>query len=119
MNRKMGATKESVVFSIGMMLWECLTLQIPFGEYEAEVAGKKIVNGVRPEIGMAEESTLGEVSKNCMLQTPSERPSLVTLKREFIQRFPAGAVVMTISDAVDVEDETDDCEESNNSSLEE
>ncbi|KAH7824440.1 uncharacterized protein MONOS_17479 [Monocercomonoides exilis] len=24
-----------------MMLWECLTLQIPFGEYEAEIAGEK------------------------------------------------------------------------------
>ncbi|KAH7831453.1 uncharacterized protein MONOS_16964 [Monocercomonoides exilis] len=44
-NNKFGATKESVVFSIGMMLWECLTLKIPFGEYEAEVAGQKIVNG--------------------------------------------------------------------------
>ncbi|KAH7824441.1 uncharacterized protein MONOS_15105 [Monocercomonoides exilis] len=40
-NKKMGATKESVAFSIGMMLWECLTLQIPFGEYEAEIAGEK------------------------------------------------------------------------------
>ncbi|KAH7816665.1 uncharacterized protein MONOS_2949 [Monocercomonoides exilis] len=38
-NKKMGATKESVSFSIGMMLWECMTLQIPFGEYPAEVAG--------------------------------------------------------------------------------
>ncbi|KAH7829094.1 uncharacterized protein MONOS_9477 [Monocercomonoides exilis] len=35
-NNKFGATKESVVFSIGMMLWECLTLQIPFGKHEAE-----------------------------------------------------------------------------------
>ncbi|KAH7824084.1 uncharacterized protein MONOS_1711 [Monocercomonoides exilis] len=117
MNKNMGATKSSVSFSIGIMLWECLTLQIPFGEYEAEVAGKKIVNGERPEMGMAEESTLGGVLKNCMLQTPSERPSLVILKREFIQRFPAGAVVMTVSDAVDIDDETGDCEESNFSSL--
>ncbi|KAH7822334.1 uncharacterized protein MONOS_12366 [Monocercomonoides exilis] len=46
-NKKMGATKKSVVFSIGMMLWECLTLNIPFGEYEVEVAGQKIVNGGR------------------------------------------------------------------------
>ncbi|KAH7827526.1 uncharacterized protein MONOS_2996 [Monocercomonoides exilis] len=38
-NKKMGATKESVSFSIGMMLWECLTLKIPFWEFEAEVAG--------------------------------------------------------------------------------
>ncbi|KAH7827548.1 uncharacterized protein MONOS_5642 [Monocercomonoides exilis] len=32
-NKKMGATKESVAFSIGMMLWECLTLKIPFWEF--------------------------------------------------------------------------------------
>ncbi|KAH7826368.1 uncharacterized protein MONOS_12611 [Monocercomonoides exilis] len=31
-NKKMGATKESVAFSIGMMLLECLTLKVPFGE---------------------------------------------------------------------------------------
>eukprot|EP00770_Monocercomonoides_exilis_P015998 MONOS_15949.1-p1 / transcript=MONOS_15949.1 / gene=MONOS_15949 / organism=Monocercomonoides_exilis_PA203 / gene_product=unspecified product / transcript_product=unspecified product / location=Mono_scaffold01421:5878-9681(-) / protein_length=1176 / sequence_SO=supercontig / SO=protein_coding / is_pseudo=false len=48
-NKKMGATKKSVVFSIGMMLWECLTLDIPFGEYEGEVAGQKIVNGERSD----------------------------------------------------------------------
>ncbi|KAH7822880.1 uncharacterized protein MONOS_11564 [Monocercomonoides exilis] len=48
MNKKMRATKESVSFSIGMMLWECLTLQIPFGEYEAVTAGQKIVNRERP-----------------------------------------------------------------------
>eukprot|EP00770_Monocercomonoides_exilis_P015454 MONOS_15404.1-p1 / transcript=MONOS_15404.1 / gene=MONOS_15404 / organism=Monocercomonoides_exilis_PA203 / gene_product=unspecified product / transcript_product=unspecified product / location=Mono_scaffold01222:6545-14473(+) / protein_length=2340 / sequence_SO=supercontig / SO=protein_coding / is_pseudo=false len=41
-NKKMEATKESVSFSTGMMLWECLTLQIPFGEYEAVTAGQKI-----------------------------------------------------------------------------
>ncbi|KAH7823882.1 uncharacterized protein MONOS_1080 [Monocercomonoides exilis] len=43
-NKKLGATKESVVFSTGMMLWEFLTLQIPFGEYEAEIAAQKVVN---------------------------------------------------------------------------
>ncbi|KAH7832034.1 uncharacterized protein MONOS_411 [Monocercomonoides exilis] len=116
-NKKMEAAKESVAFSIGMMLWECLTLEIPFGEFEAEISGDKITKGERPAMGMVEESTLGDISKNCMLQTPSERPSLVMLKREFIQQFPAGAVVMTISDAVNIEDETGDCEESNISSL--
>ncbi|KAH7829131.1 uncharacterized protein MONOS_14222 [Monocercomonoides exilis] len=35
-NRKMMTTKEWVVFSIGMMLWEFLTLRIPFGKFEAE-----------------------------------------------------------------------------------
>ncbi|KAH7815352.1 uncharacterized protein MONOS_9330 [Monocercomonoides exilis] len=44
-NKKMGATKETVSFSIGMMVWECLTLEIPFGDFEAETVGEKIKNG--------------------------------------------------------------------------
>ncbi|KAH7829807.1 uncharacterized protein MONOS_3350 [Monocercomonoides exilis] len=50
MNRKMGATKESVVFSIGMMLWECLTLQIQFGENEVNMKRKKIATRKRQKI---------------------------------------------------------------------
>ncbi|KAH7821018.1 uncharacterized protein MONOS_14678 [Monocercomonoides exilis] len=103
MNKKMGATKESVVFSIGMMVWECLTLQIPFGEYEAEVAGQKIVNGERPDAVRVRESTLYRFVSLCFSQQMEERPDLVEAKREFIQRFPQGAAVLTISDAVDYE----------------
>ncbi|KAH7821203.1 uncharacterized protein MONOS_12746 [Monocercomonoides exilis] len=100
MNKKMGATKESVVFSIGMMLWECLTLQIPFGEYEGEVAGQKIVNGERPGMGEAEQSSYLGLVKKCVSQDWRERGSLTELKREFIQRFPAGSLIMTMTDAL-------------------
>ncbi|KAH7818147.1 uncharacterized protein MONOS_3945 [Monocercomonoides exilis] len=101
MNKKMGAAKESVAFSIGMMLWECLTLEIPFGEYEAAIAGDKIVRGERPKMG-DEHSSLEEVVKECLSAEPSERHSLPSLKREFIQRFPAGTAMITMSDAIDV-----------------
>ncbi|KAH7829562.1 uncharacterized protein MONOS_7202 [Monocercomonoides exilis] len=60
MKKKMGATKESVSFSIGMMLWECLTLDVPFGEYEADVAGQKIVNGERSNLEAIQKKTLKE-----------------------------------------------------------
>ncbi|KAH7830430.1 uncharacterized protein MONOS_10574 [Monocercomonoides exilis] len=101
MNKKMGATKESVVFSIGMMLWECLTLQIPFGEYEAEVAGQKIVNGERPSVEGVMESDLAEAVEGCWAGESEARLSVVELKRVFIQHFPKEAVVMTVSDAID------------------
>ncbi|KAH7829936.1 uncharacterized protein MONOS_5990 [Monocercomonoides exilis] len=103
MNKKMGATKESVSFSIGMMLWECLTLKIPFGEYEAEVAGQKIVNGERPMLDGVMQTPLVEIIKNCLSNHVSRRPSLKDLKRVFIQRFPESAQVLTMSDAVDYE----------------
>eukprot|EP00770_Monocercomonoides_exilis_P013299 MONOS_13246.1-p1 / transcript=MONOS_13246.1 / gene=MONOS_13246 / organism=Monocercomonoides_exilis_PA203 / gene_product=unspecified product / transcript_product=unspecified product / location=Mono_scaffold00796:28207-29043(-) / protein_length=278 / sequence_SO=supercontig / SO=protein_coding / is_pseudo=false len=100
MNKKMGATKESVAFSIGMMLWECLTLNIPFGEYEAEVAGQKIVNGERPFMGIAEKNPFSGCILSCLDSNAPARPTLISLKREFIQRFPAGAAVLTMSDAI-------------------
>ncbi|KAH7818649.1 uncharacterized protein MONOS_2347 [Monocercomonoides exilis] len=114
MNKKMGATKESVVFSIGMMLWECLTLQIPFGEFEAEVAGQKIVNGERSK-NEANNGIMSTLIDQCVSAVPEQRPSLIGLKREFIQRFPAGAVIMTVSDAVDVEEDTNELKDVNGS----
>ncbi|KAH7816753.1 uncharacterized protein MONOS_8940 [Monocercomonoides exilis] len=103
MSKKMGATKESVEFSIGMMLWECLALQIPFGEYPAEVAGQKIANGERPNMeGINTESELIDVAKRATSMNWQERPTLGELKREFIQRFPAGAAILTMSDAIDL-----------------
>ncbi|KAH7824916.1 putative Protein tyrosine and serine/threonine kinase [Monocercomonoides exilis] len=112
MNRKMGATKKSVVFSIGMMLWECLTLQIPFGDYDAAVAGDKIVNGERPTVQSLGECSLKEAICKCWQGEPNERMSLVDLKREFVQRFPPGALIMTISDAVDYGESEDGEKES-------
>ncbi|KAH7825765.1 uncharacterized protein MONOS_9733 [Monocercomonoides exilis] len=107
MSKKMGATKESVAFSIGMMLWECLTLQIPFGEYEAEVAGQKILNGERPNIEILSSSSFVGVIQSCVSEDVSKRLKLTVLKREFIQRFPKDALIFTISDAIDLDEETE------------
>ncbi|KAH7818389.1 uncharacterized protein MONOS_13421 [Monocercomonoides exilis] len=100
MNKKLGATKSSVAFSIGMMLWECLTLQIPFGDFEGEVAGQKIVNGERPNMKKVEGSRLkGMVETSVLAQMP-DRMSLSEMKREFIGLFPANAAILTASDAL-------------------
>ncbi|KAH7815724.1 uncharacterized protein MONOS_91 [Monocercomonoides exilis] len=99
-NKKMGATKESVAFSIGMMLWECLTLQVPFGEYEAVIVGEKIVNGERPKLELAEESGLFGVMQSCLSAKVEGRPTLIELKRTFFRQFPDEAMVMTMTDAL-------------------
>ncbi|KAH7821031.1 uncharacterized protein MONOS_11273 [Monocercomonoides exilis] len=110
MNKKMRATKESVSFSIGMMLWECLTLEIPFDEYEGDIAGQKIVSHERPNISAVMESNFFEIIRACLSAQPEDRPSLASLKREFIQRFPPGAAMLTISDAIDLEETIEDGE---------
>ncbi|KAH7827731.1 uncharacterized protein MONOS_3915 [Monocercomonoides exilis] len=100
MNKKMGATKESVAFSIGMMVWECLTLDIPFGEYEAEVAGDKISKGERPNAEKIRGSELYELVWSSMGKDWNDRPTLSEMKREFYGHFPEGAVIATMSDAI-------------------
>ncbi|KAH7825127.1 uncharacterized protein MONOS_1496 [Monocercomonoides exilis] len=107
MNRKMGATKKSVVFSIGMMLWECLTLEIPFGEYPAEVAGQKIANGERPDVAKAGSPDGVKAIIACLSMDQHTRPTLTDLKRAFISHFPAGCAVLTVSDAIGLEETTD------------
>ncbi|KAH7819485.1 uncharacterized protein MONOS_12160 [Monocercomonoides exilis] len=109
-NKKMGATKESVVFSIGMMLWECLTLQIPFGEYDGEGAGQKIVDGERPALEELQANSYFETIKSCISSSAEDRPSLMQLKREFIKRFPAEMVIVTMSDAIELEESSEEKE---------
>ncbi|KAH7822036.1 uncharacterized protein MONOS_7329 [Monocercomonoides exilis] len=106
-NKKMGATKESVAFSIGMMLWECLTLDVPFGEYEAEVAGQKIVNGERPNLEHVKKSNYLEFIRISLSENQTDRPTLFGMKREFITHFPANAVILTITDAICDENSSD------------
>ncbi|KAH7820701.1 uncharacterized protein MONOS_2095 [Monocercomonoides exilis] len=107
-NKKMGATKESVAFSIGMMLWECLTLDIPFGEYEAVIAGDKITKGERPSCDAIQRSKHLPAIVSCTSGNSGDRPTLFDLKRHFIKCFPANAVLITISDAIIDEEESDD-----------
>ncbi|KAH7816815.1 uncharacterized protein MONOS_1587 [Monocercomonoides exilis] len=102
------ATKKTVVFSIGMMLWECLTLQIPFGEYPAEVAGQKIVNGERPDCGSISGSGLCSVVKAMLSREGAHRPSLEMLKREYIKWVPGSASMLTVSDAIGAYDYSDE-----------
>ncbi|KAH7817235.1 uncharacterized protein MONOS_13498 [Monocercomonoides exilis] len=104
-NKKMGAKKKAVVFSIGMMLWECVTLKIPFGEYEAVVAGQKILNGERPNCSKA-SSSYDEVILAALSEDKKARPTLIGMKREFFQHFPAGAVIFTVSDAITYDEDS-------------
>ncbi|KAH7817166.1 uncharacterized protein MONOS_12970 [Monocercomonoides exilis] len=106
--RKKHATKKTVVFSVGMMVWECLTLDVPFGEYEAEAAGDKMVNGERPGVGKITESRLLGLVKGCWKADSGERPTLPGVTRKCFEFFPAGATVVTMSDAVGCEGGSED-----------
>jgi hypothetical protein len=42
--------EESLVFSLGSLLYSCLTGIIPFNESDAKTAGNLIISGKRPSI---------------------------------------------------------------------
>ncbi|KAH7831278.1 uncharacterized protein MONOS_11209 [Monocercomonoides exilis] len=115
MNRKMGATEKSVAFSIGMMLWECVTLEIPFGEYEGEVAGQKIADGEKPDERGIEESGLKNVVNACLSAEASKRPTLTEVKKELVGLFPSGTFVVTMTDAIILEESSEELEENDKS----
>ncbi|KAH7831421.1 uncharacterized protein MONOS_5391 [Monocercomonoides exilis] len=111
MNRKMGATEKSVAFSIGMMLWECVTLEIPFGEYEGEVAGQKIADGEKPDERGIEESMMKNVVDACLSSEASKRPTLTEVKKELVGLFPDGIFVVTMTDAIMLEESSEEQDE--------
>ncbi|KAH7820544.1 uncharacterized protein MONOS_13893 [Monocercomonoides exilis] len=111
MNRKMGATEKSVAFSIGMMLWECVTLEIPFEEYEGEVAGQKIVDGKKPDEMGIEESIVKRVVDECLSSEASKRPTLTEVKKELVGMFPGGTFIVTMTDAIMLEESSEESEE--------
>ncbi|KAH7825325.1 uncharacterized protein MONOS_587 [Monocercomonoides exilis] len=102
---KSQGSKKTVVFSIGMMLWECVTLKIPFGEYEAVVAGQKILNGERPNCSKV-SSSYDEVILAALSEDKKARPTLIGMKREFFQHFPSGTVIFTVSDAITYDEDS-------------
>ncbi|KAH7827814.1 uncharacterized protein MONOS_12979 [Monocercomonoides exilis] len=111
MNRKMGATEKSVAFSIGMMLWECVTLEIPFGEYEGEVAGQKIADGEKPDERGIEESGLRNVVDACLSAEASKRPTLTEVKKELVGLFPDRTFVVTMTDAILLKESSEEQDE--------
>ncbi|KAH7831389.1 uncharacterized protein MONOS_13081 [Monocercomonoides exilis] len=114
-NRRMGATEKSVAFSIGMMLWECVTLEIPFGEYEGVVAGQKIADGEKPDERGIEESMMKNVVDACLSSEASKRPTLTEVKKELVGLFPSGTFVVTMADAIILEESSEEREENDES----
>eukprot|EP00770_Monocercomonoides_exilis_P016148 MONOS_16099.1-p1 / transcript=MONOS_16099.1 / gene=MONOS_16099 / organism=Monocercomonoides_exilis_PA203 / gene_product=unspecified product / transcript_product=unspecified product / location=Mono_scaffold01504:2380-7643(-) / protein_length=1684 / sequence_SO=supercontig / SO=protein_coding / is_pseudo=false len=102
------ATKKTVVFSVGMMVWECVTLQIPFGEYSGEAAGSMIVRGEKVGMGVAKGSRVRGVVGGCLRYEAEDRMTLGDVKRELIKLFPPGAAVLTMTDAIGYEEESEE-----------
>ncbi|KAK2949911.1 hypothetical protein BLNAU_15140 [Blattamonas nauphoetae] len=69
----------AAVFSLGLVLWEIETGDVPFGEYDALNARRQIVAGTRPKLESIPDSDLREIISSCFVMDPTQRPTLDTI----------------------------------------
>ncbi|KAH7817888.1 putative Protein tyrosine and serine/threonine kinase [Monocercomonoides exilis] len=80
--------EKAVVFTLGLILHEMTTGEVPLSECEAEEAQKMMRDGVRPLTEGIEGEDLVELMEKMWADEPKERPTLVEVKeslRELIE----------------------------------
>ncbi|KAK2961871.1 hypothetical protein BLNAU_3308 [Blattamonas nauphoetae] len=67
---------KAAVFSLGLLLWEVETGQVPFGEQDGVNACRQIVAGTLPPMDGIVLDSLKELIADCMALDPKKRPTL-------------------------------------------
>ncbi|KAH7828465.1 uncharacterized protein MONOS_7517 [Monocercomonoides exilis] len=77
---------------------------MPFGEYEAEVAGQKIVNGERPDLRRLRGNSDENGVRASLSGAAGEWPTLRKLRREFDKCFGGREALVKITNAINLKD---------------
>ena len=79
------------VYSFGVLLWEVMHVQIPFGDLGAVEAAVSAHSGVRPTIDLrGERLRFAPIIEACWSHEPDHRPALAEVARKFLQLENAG-----------------------------
>src|SRR6266542_2934570 len=79
-------TKESDVYSIGMLMWEISSGQPPFNNYEHDYyLSSNIINGIRPKIISGTPLDYESLMKQCWDTDPTKRPNVNVLSNEILE----------------------------------
>lgn len=70
------------VFSFGMMLYEMLTCEIPFGKMSSTEAASAILSGKRPDIPANTQKKLSDLISRCWHPNAKDRPTFIQLVNE-------------------------------------
>ncbi|RIA83945.1 kinase-like domain-containing protein, partial [Glomus cerebriforme] len=77
-------SKESDIYSMGMIIWEFTTGCKPFANVEHDhILIYKILNGVRPEITEDTPECYADLMKSCWNSDPKKRPSIKKIRNTF------------------------------------
>lgn len=78
-----------------MVLYEMVSLNIPYFEHELSSVKKLILDGLKPSIECIPESFafFVDILRVVLVETPALRPSAEDLYYLFVQKFPKCSVV--------------------------
>ncbi|KAK2942039.1 hypothetical protein BLNAU_23053 [Blattamonas nauphoetae] len=77
------------VFSLGLVLWEIETGQVPFGELDAVNAQRQSGTGIGPKMESLKDESFVSLIHRCVSVDPNERPTLSEIG-EFLSSHPEG-----------------------------
>ncbi|KAK2953949.1 hypothetical protein BLNAU_11051 [Blattamonas nauphoetae] len=67
------------VFSLGLVMFEMVTMTVPFGEVDGVNAHRQIASGTLPDLSKIEDDSTRDLISSCLSFNPNERPSLTSL----------------------------------------
>ncbi|KAA6381382.1 MAG: hypothetical protein EZS28_023092 [Streblomastix strix] len=73
-------SSETAAFSLGLVLWEMLTYEVPLGKLDANIAMRRIYGKARPSLADMPEQAISDLIEKLWSHKPDKRPSLVELQ---------------------------------------
>ncbi|KAK2953638.1 hypothetical protein BLNAU_11359 [Blattamonas nauphoetae] len=71
---------QASVFSLGLILWEIETGQVPYGEQDGANAARQIAAGVPPDLSQVKNTEMKELIEMCLALNPKDRPQLADIE---------------------------------------
>jgi hypothetical protein len=99
------ATAQTIAYSAGVLLMECITAEVPFKMFEAADLARHIANGTANNMiinKLRGRTQLSGFIERCLTTIPTGRPSLKIIKRTVLGLLPDTSRELTKSDMIDL-----------------